>query len=234
MNGKLAIGIVLTALGLLGTLALMLTPSLYLRGGYEVEYCSMMGPSMIGQPIKQTPESSISLDQAKRLAEQYLDSLGVEDLAVKEIMEFERNFYIVFYERKTGAGAFEALIWKTGSSIGRITPEPGPNMMWNTKYGGPMVHMGGWLNRRPNPLPSNYMPIDEDEARRIGQKYLDEYFPGAEIKETTQFYGYYTFDFGRGDKIHGMFSVNGYSGQVWYHSWHGSFIRMEEYEGNHG
>ena len=62
-------------------------------------------------------------------------------------------FYIVYYEKNTGIGAFEMLIWKQtppsgmmggmmgcgmggGNRItaGVIMPEPGPNMMWNTKY----------------------------------------------------------------------------------------------------
>lgn len=51
--------------------------------------------------------------------------------------------------------------------------------------------------------------------------------------ESTKFYGYHTFDFGRDGKIIGMFSVNGYSGQVWYHGWHGVFIGMEEYGVEH-
>jgi hypothetical protein len=28
--------------------------------------------------------------------------------------------------------------------------------------------------------------------------------------------------------VHGMLSVNGYTGQVWYHSWHGQFIQEIE------
>jgi len=27
-----------------------------------------------------------------------------------------------------------------------------------------------------------------------------------------------------------MLSVNGYSGEVWYHSWHGDFSSMMEYD----
>jgi hypothetical protein len=26
----------------------------------------------------------------------------------------------------------------------------------------------------------------------------------------------------------GMLSVNGYSGQVWYHTWHGAFMRLKD------
>jgi hypothetical protein len=45
----------------------------------------------------------------------------------------------------------------------------------------------------------------------------------------TEFYGYYTFDFTVNGKIAGMLSVNGNTGQVWYHSWHGDFIQEVEF-----
>ena len=67
------------------------------------------------------------------------------------------------------------------------------------------------------------------KLKRIGQNYLNDNFPGAEIKESNRFYGYYTLDFGK-EEVYGMLSVNGYNGQIWYHGWHGGFIAMEEYE----
>ena len=45
-----------------------------------------------------------------------------------------------------------------------------------------------------------------------------------------QFYGYYTLDFEKDGRIAGMLSVNGYSGQVFLHTWHGTFIEEAEYE----
>jgi len=27
-----------------------------------------------------------------------------------------------------------------------------------------------------------------------------------------------------------MLSVNGYTGQIWYHTWHGAFVDMSEHE----
>ena len=41
-------------------------------------------------------------------------------------MEFEFNFYVVYFEKSTGIWAFEMLIDKES---GRIFPEYGPNMM---------------------------------------------------------------------------------------------------------
>jgi hypothetical protein len=46
--------------------------------------------------------------------------------------------------------------------------------------------------------------------------------------DPTQFYGYYTIDFEKDGKVIGMLSVNGYSGQVFLHTWHGTFIEEAE------
>jgi hypothetical protein len=169
-------------------------------------------------------------------------------------MEFEYNFYIIYFEKSTGIGAFEMLIWKktptdmmgqgmmgqgmmgSGMMVGQIMPEPGPNMMWNTKYGSMMGHMGGMMSgdmmgsgMMGQQQPTGEMTIGNDEAKNIAQENLDEYFPETTIEESTTFYGYYTLDFGMSGKIQGMLSVNGYTGQVWYHGWHGDFIQMKEF-----
>ncbi len=38
------------------------------------------------------------------------------------------------------------------------------------------------------------------------------------------FPGYYTVDFEVNGQTAGMLSVNAYTGQVWYHTWHGQFL----------
>jgi hypothetical protein len=62
------------------------------------------------------------------------------------------------------------------------------------------------------------------------QKYLDANLPGATAEHPMQFHGYYTLDFEKDGKIIGMVSVNGYSGQVFLHTWHGTFIEEVEYD----
>ena len=63
---------------------------------------------------------------------QFLKDDGNPDLEIAEVMDFEYNFYAQVKEKSTGIHAFEILINKV---TGEIAPEPGPNMMWNTKYG---------------------------------------------------------------------------------------------------
>ena len=83
----------------------------------------------------------LNITTAKTIAENYVASTNNPDLAVKEVEEYQANFYVQVTEKSTGNGAFELLINKyTGS----IYPEMGPNMMWNTKYG---MMRGGILGR---------------------------------------------------------------------------------------
>ena len=75
------------------------------------------------------------------------------------------------------------------------------------------------------------MTVSKDQALQIAQTYLDQNLNGAKVEEDAmQFYGYYTIDFTVNGKIAGMLSVNGQTGQVWYHSWHGVFIQEVEYD----
>lgn len=177
-----------------------------------------------------TTEASISINEAVEIAQRYLDSLGYHDLAIREIEEYSLNYYVQYYERSTGIGAFETLIDKyTGS----IYPEPGPNMMWNVKYG---MHgsitgwyamhgmMGGWYGVTP----TADMPVTSEEAKNYAQQYLNAYIPGATVDEVEPFYGYYHVMVMLDGKPYGMLSVNGYTGQSWYHNWHGIFVQELE------
>ena len=115
-----------------------------------------------------------------------------------------------------------------------VFPEYGPNMMWNLKYGhmgrlGGM--MGGMMGRSQNNsnLVDATMSVTPQEALQAAQNYLDQEFPGYKTAEDADpFYGYYTIDILKDGQITGMLSVHGFSGEVFYHSWHGTFI--EEFE----
>src|SRR3989304_8164991 len=97
---------------------------------------------------------NISFDQVKSSVEKYLNDTGLQNIKIKEIMEFSNNFYIETVEKDTGFGAMELLLDKTS---GTIFPEYGPNMMWNQKYG--MMYSGFGGNQF-----ENNMKIDEQKA----------------------------------------------------------------------
>ena len=64
---------------------------------------------------------------------------------------------------------------------------------------------------------------------RDAQKFLDANLPGTTASTTPDaFYGYYTVEVLKDGKVYGMLSVNGLSGQIIYHHWHGTFIEMSE------
>ena len=163
---------------------------------------------------------NIGLDQVKSSGEKYLNDIGLQNVKIKEIMEFSNNFYIETIEEDTGFGAIELLFDKTN---GRIFPEYGPNMMWNQKYG--MHSITG-----NNQFDIN-MKIEEEKAIEIANNYLVKVSQNEFAEDDVEkFYGYYTIDTINRDGITiGMLSINGFTEQVWYHNWHGSFIEMKEY-----
>jgi hypothetical protein len=160
----------------------------------------------------------MNIDRALAISENYLASMNNPNLAIAEIMEFEQNFYVVYYEKSSGIGAFEMLIDKIS---GRIFPEYGPNMMWNTRYG-----HGGMMGSHNQP--SYPMTITDENAITIAQEFLDLHYPGTIAEDPHPFYGYYTLHVEKDGNIFGMLSVNGFDGEVWYHNWHGSHIQSME------
>jgi heat shock protein HslJ len=104
------------------------------------------------------------------------------------------------------------------------------NMMGGNGYGmmGNGGMMGGWNNTTPSNVNAD-MTVTPEQAITYAQQYLDTNISGATAAtDPIQFYGYYTLDFEKDGKIIGMLSVNGYSGQVFLHTWHGTFIEEAE------
>jgi len=185
-----------------------------------------MGPGMMGGSwgnyIPNPDAKPISIDQAASAVETYLNGYGAK-LELTEIMNFAWNYYAEVEENDTGIHAMELLIDKYS---GQVYPEQGPNMMWNTKYS----HMSGMMGNYWRGTPNTDMPVSAEQARANAQQYLDANLPGVTVEEADTFYGYYTLHTLKNGSIEGMLSVNGYTGAVWYHSWHGSFIEMKEFE----
>jgi hypothetical protein len=161
-----------------------------------------------------------SLEDVQTAAMAYVERLGFNGLEVTEVMEFERNAYAIVAEEDTGIGAMELLVNKDSGATG---PEPGPNMMWNAKYG--MMGQGGGMT---GGYVSREMTLSPQEAEDVAQRWLNTNLPGRTAGEADEFYGYYTLHFLKDGQIEGMLSVHGNTGDVWYHSWHGDFIAMAE------
>ena len=158
----------------------------------------------------------VALDEVPDVVGRYLAAYGEPDLVVGEIMKFSNHFYVEVREKSTGRGAIELLVLRDGL----VRPEPGPNMMWNAKYG----HRGMMGFRRDG---SGAMLLTPAAALSVAQAYLDRSSPGLAVgDEAEPFYGYYTIHTLRNGEIVGMLSVHGSTGEVWVHTWHGSFLGM--------
>lgn len=178
----------------------------------------------------------LSIDQATQAAQTYLDALDLTDMKIAEVMIFDNGAYVRVSEESTGIGAFELLVDPVTSTA---TPERGPNKMWNLKYGSlnhacRMDPNGGLLAQWDGTIPdvSAEMTVSSDQAIQKAQAYLDTFYvPGTMIAGTADpFYGYYTIDILKDGILYGMLSVNGSTGQVFYHAWHGNFIEQNEGE----
>ena len=189
----------------------------------------------------------LTVDQAKDAAETYIQSLNTSGLEIGEVMIFDNNAYVVIEESETGLGAFELLV---DPATKNAYPEHGPNMMWNLKYNG-LNHqymiengngmmgmmggnrgmanmMNGWSSTTPSDI-SVEVTVKPEQAIEYAQTFLDANIAGATAaKDPIQFYGYYTLDYEKDGKVAGMLSVNGFSGQAFLHTWHGTFIEETE------
>lgn len=205
----------------------------------------MMGSGMMGGYNNSglTPTEPLSIEKAEGAVQEYLGQLADDNLVVKEVMIFDNHAYAEIAEKDTGIGAMEVLVDPVSLTV---YPEPGPNMMWNLKYGmmsgyqhGGMMGSGmmssgmmgasGFLgSAKPQDVEAS-MPISPDEAVNIAQQYLEQSLPGTQAgSEADSFYGYYTIHVERDGIVVGMLSVNGYNQQVFLHTWHGDFVEMSE------
>ena len=215
-------------------------------GGYGRNNDNGFGPGMMGgygangmmgtYGSTNTNLAPLTIDQAKAAAAKYLATLNNSDLAIADVMIFDNNAYVAVKETSTGIGAFELLVDPTS---GIAYPEHGANMMWNLKYSA--LNHQGMMGGRGYGMMGGWAAIHaphwcvRGHAGHQRQGYPGcASLPGCQHRgchrreDPMQFYGYYTIDFSKDGKIAGMLSVNGYSGQVLLHTWHGTFIEEAE------
>ncbi|WP_327316216.1 hypothetical protein [Streptomyces sp. NBC_01235] len=165
----------------------------------------MMGNGMMGNWWLAGDGNRVqTLDRARNRAAAFADRLG---LKVGEIMQFSRNFYAEL-QTTDGHPATEVLV---DPADGAAQIEYGPAMMWNTDYG---MHYGSRSTAR----------ISAAQARNIAQQWLHGHDSTLTAGDPESYPGYYTLHTMRSGKITGMLSVNSSTGQVWYHTWHGTYI----------
>ncbi|MBE7555572.1 MAG: hypothetical protein HS126_31365 [Anaerolineales bacterium] len=198
----------------------------------------MMGGMMVNSNSPFFTAQPLTLAEATDTLNAYLSSLNDDNLELGEVMIFDNHAYAEIVEKDSGIGVMEVLVDPTSKAV---FPEMGPTMMWNLKYGmmsgfggygmmGMMMGgMGQMMGQGAPTAPSAEMPVTSEKAIETAQSYLDTYFKEANLTvepEADTFYGYYTLHVSQDGQTAGMLSVNGYTGQVFPHTWHGKLIEM--------
>ena len=206
-------------------------------GGY---YCDTDGyynnRGMMGGYYNQDTANGekLELEVLEQNVNEYIGGFD-EKLAVSDIFVFEdSDYYFSIVEEDTGLGAFELLV---NPYTGDVYPEMGPGMMWNTKYDMHASSDYGMMNGRgmmgrytysdPAAVQNDNAQRNEitfNEALGIAGDYLQNGYTVS--GEGHEFYGYYTFHTQLNGEEAGMMSVNGFTGDVWYHTWHGQLSEV--------
>ena len=85
--------------------------------------------------------------------------------------------------------------------------------------------MGGMMGYPGPSLEPMTVTADQAKHRQSGSIETSRVRPPV----PDEFYGYYTVHIRKDGRISG--AVNGYGGEVWYHTWHGAFIASKEASG---
>jgi hypothetical protein len=213
-NNQLLIGAGLLLVGLLGSVLAQ-----GMMGG------GMMGGNGLGGTMMSTYAPSarpISQDEARRRAQGFVGRYGAQ-VKIRDFMVFAENYYAQVVDATSGAGLAEVLVDRY---TGIVQPEPGPDMLWNTRFGMQGGQSGngmmGGINQGRQ-VPSAPVRYTQAAARKLADTFVAGYLPGGKVLEGLPFPGYYTFDYGR-KTTEGMLSVNAFTGEVWVHGWHGVYL----------
>jgi hypothetical protein len=180
---------------------------------------SMMGSSMMGSAsgmgMSWLPGNGVAVSAIPAAKARAATAAAAAGLHPGEVMWFDNGFYV---ELKDAAGnpATEVIV---DPRTGAVTTEPGPAMMWNTRTG---------MHARIQGARPVAGAVDTRKARTIATGWLATNQAGTTIGSIDAYPGYFTLDLRRNGVVSGMMSVSSTNGAVWYHTWHGTFIAMED------
>ena len=220
------VALVAAVVTLVGSFALVATANARRATGGTTPV-SMMG----SQPIARSPMMGQGMGQGQAMGQLWLagDGVAVTSIASAreraaqagaalglhpgEVIWFDNGFYVELKDA-TGAAATEVIV---DLATGAVTTEPGPAMMWNTRYG------------RSGPAAATGSPsISAEQAQQLADRWLGENAPGRVASTADAYPGYYTLVTTTDGQIDGVLSVNSATGAVWAHTWHGRFLAKED------
>jgi hypothetical protein len=175
---------------------------------------SMMG-SAGGMGMSWLPGDGVAVSSIPGARARAATAAGPVGLHPGEVMWFDNGFYV---ELKDAADkpATEVIV---DPGNGAVRTEPGPAMMWNTRIG---MHSSGSRST------ATAGAVDSTKARATASTWLAANRAGTTIGSIDAYPGYFTLDLRRNGVVSGMMSVSSATGAVWYHTWHGRFIAMED------
>ena len=180
----------------------------------------MMGGSMMGAAggmgmMAWLPGDGVSVSSIPAARIRAATAAKPAGLHPGEVMWFDNGFYV---ELKDEAGKPSTEV-TVDPRTGAVTTEPGPAMMWNTRTG---------MNSRGQGANAAAGAVDATKARATATAWLAANRAGTTIASMDAYPGYFTIDLKRNGVVRGMMSVSSSSGALWYHTWHGAFIAMED------
>jgi Glycosyl hydrolase family 12 len=180
--------------------------------------------------------STTQLTHVRDQVNTWLAESGFRGFSVAEVMAFTNNDYVSVRDTHN-MPAFELL---TDLQTNWLMEEP-PSMIWNTRYGaigdigsqvmpmmGGSIMGGGWEGWYGT---GGGKVTTIAQAVSVANRWLSKADPGERVASDMggtgmgTFPGYYSFDTVKAGKTFGMLSVNATTGVVWYHGWHGTFLR---------
>jgi len=221
-------------------------------------YSGMMGRrSNIYNNENYSNVEKLDVEILEARVEDYLDKFD-ETLEISDIFIFtDTDYYYSIVEKDTGMGAMELLVNPyTGNVYQEYGPNMMWNLKYgmmgnqNTNgYGGMMRNQninrydGMTNNQNQSEQWCDFYDSDSyvfdgeigvnelsfNEAFEYGEKFLDGQADGYSLDDSYhEFYGYFTFHVMDKDGTVGMLSVNSFTGEVWFHDWHGELVEIIE------
>jgi hypothetical protein len=176
-------------------------------------YAGMMGGSMMGSMgLVWLPGDGAAVSGIPAARARAASAAKAAGLHPGEVMWFDNGFYVELKDSADKAATEVIVDPRTGT----VSTEPGPAMMWNTRFG--MMRAGS----------DGAGAVDAAKAREIATSWLTANRAGTTIATIDAYPGYFTLDLKRNGSLSGMLSVNSVTGAVWYHTWHGAFKAMED------
>jgi hypothetical protein len=234
MIAVLVVAVLLVTAGVVGSI--VTNNNFGNRFSYDGTNYSGRGMMQSGDSDQIYTGEKMGIEALEERVESYLDQYA-NNLVISDIFVFEdSDYYFSIMEEDTGLGAMELLV---NPYTGDVYPEFGPNIIWNLKYGMHNNSGYGMMGRRgmmgrnnmrdyPSANASDKNEISRKDAHKLASEYLDKNSSNEDIvsEDGHEFYGYYTFHIEDGNNTVGMLSVNGFTGEVLFHDWHGTVTQI--------